>query len=46
MYHDELKESKEDLEKEFNHIRARLENYDIEYRRTNALLYRIVESLK
>ena len=46
VYHKELKEYKEDLEKEFNYVRAKLENYDLEYRKTNALLYKIVENLK
>lgn len=46
VYCNELMEYKNDLEKEFNVIRGRLEAFDPEYRRVNALLYRIVEQLK
>jgi Ca2+-binding EF-hand superfamily protein len=42
----ELAEYKNDLEKEFQHVRSRLEQYDTEYRWVNSLMYRIVESLR
>lgn len=42
----ELAEYKNDLEKEFQQVRSKLEQYDPEYRWINSLLYRIVEALR
>ena len=33
-------------EKEFQHVRGKLEQYDPEYRWVNSIMYRIVESLR
>ena len=42
----ELQESKDDLEKEFNDVRARLERVDPQYRRETQLYQEIVQKLK
>ena len=42
----ELADYKNDLEKEFQHVRGKLEQYDPEYRWVNSIMYRIVESLR
>jgi len=42
----ELQESKDDLEKDYNDVRARLERVDPQYRRENQLYHEIVQRLK
>lgn len=42
----ELKEYKDDLEKEFNMVRHRLESLDPSYRWENQLFYKMVEKLR